>query len=125
MGMLFEVLQGRIIATNHSIGELTSFATRWASLTIMEKRMFNVKAEMVDLVENSWLRYASSFTSGSGFIDAPQKGDTEDQGGEEGKGKPKWISTKAAETCTSRRALSRGAPGLEAISFSYLLWTNY
>jgi hypothetical protein len=66
--LVFESLKNRVAALNTSIGELTSFATKWASLAIYEKRTNSVKEEMVDLVENAWQRQIAAYVSGSGFM---------------------------------------------------------
>jgi hypothetical protein len=89
--MVFEALQVRVAAMNTSIGELTAFATRWASLAIYEKRTFKEKAALVDVVENAWLRNGTAYVNGSGFTIVAQSDDNaaEDDKGGKGKGKGK------------------------------------
>lgn len=73
--MVFEALQVRVAAMNASIGELTAFATRWASLAIYEKRTFKEKAALVDVVENAWLCTSIAYVNGSGFTNVAKSDD--------------------------------------------------
>jgi hypothetical protein len=87
----FEALKARIAALNMSIGELTSFATKWASLAIYEKRTNSVKEEMVNLVEHAWKRHIAAYVSGSGHMGndkkakAKESDDTDDKTASKGK----------------------------------------
>jgi hypothetical protein len=97
--LVFEGLKNRVAALNTSIGELTSFATKWASLAIYEKRTVAIKEEMVDLVENAWQRHTAAFVSGSGYMgdDKAGKGKASADG-KDGKPAAKGKNNKKASS---------------------------
>jgi hypothetical protein len=80
----YEALQGRLVATNSAIAELTSFTGDWTAMGVLQRRGRLVKSSMVKLTEHAIVRVAAAYTAGAGQASSSHK-KTEKEPGEEKK----------------------------------------